>query len=67
MFRFSDPYHHRRYFRDAGYPYPVQVETVTPGGCGCKSGSDFEQKIKENPIVFVFGALLVGYLVAKKR
>ena len=46
-------------------PYPV---VVTPGatGCNCATGTGFEQKIKENPFVFVLGALVIGYLLSKK-
>jgi len=38
-------------------------------GCQCKRGQDngLVQKIKENPVVFVVGALLAGYLLAKKH
>lgn len=43
---------------------PVVIET-SPGGCNCAQDSGFEQKIKENPLIFVLGALLVGYLLAK--
>lgn len=48
-------------------PRPVVIET-TPNTCNCQSqsqGSGFEQRIKENPLFFVLGALLVGYLLAK--
>ena len=44
--------------------YPVVIERAT-NGCSCATGSGFEQKIKENPMFFVLGALLVGYLLAK--
>ena len=43
---------------------PVVIDR-TSGSCNCNAGSGFEQKIKENPMVFVLGALLVGYLLAK--
>lgn len=49
-------------------PRPVVIETTTTPACNCQSqavGSGFEQKIKENPLFFVLGALLVGYLLAK--
>jgi len=44
---------------------PVIIETTAPSSCSCATGSGFEQKIKENPMFFVLGALLVGYLLAK--
>lgn len=50
------------------YPLPVTVPVVVErpaSSCNCASGSGFEQKIKENPMIFVLGALLVGYLLAK--
>lgn len=44
---------------------PVAVETPVATSCNCATGSGFEQKIKENPLLFVLGALLIGYLLAK--
>lgn len=53
------------------YPYSqVPVNYVGPtldSGCSCKNGDGLAAKIKENPLVFVIGALAVGYLLAKKR
>lgn len=43
--------------------------TERASGCGChaKNGSNqLEQKIKDNPLLFVFGALAIGYLIAKR-
>lgn len=48
-------------------PRPVVIES-SPSTCNCQQqtqSSGFEQKIKENPLFFVLGALLVGYLLAK--
>ena len=70
---------YRRRYRNYPYTYPVSyygggydrvVVAAVPNGesCSCKAGgSAIEQKIKENPVLFVAGALLVGYLLAKKR
>ncbi len=50
--------------------YVPQIVTALPQPCAdCAanhSGSGFEQKIKENPVLFLIGALVVGYLLAKK-
>jgi RNA polymerase II transcription initiation/nucleotide excision repair factor TFIIH, subunit SSL1 len=62
-------YRRRRGGWGGGFPYPVVVETPA-SDCACHqsgAGSGFEQKIKENPVVFVVGALLAGYLLAKNR
>lgn len=68
-------HHHGGGFRRQYYPgyqsaYPVVVETAD-SGCSCKAGSSggssLEAKIKENPLVFLVGALLTGWLLAKKR
>lgn len=55
------------------YPYPALYPVESPvyvdaseGSCGCKSGNQIEQKIKENPLLFVLGALAVGYFIAKR-
>lgn len=51
---------------------PVQVGAPAPAPavtCACdQSGtqSGFEQKIKENPVLFIIGALALGYFLAKK-
>jgi len=42
--------------------YPVEADS-----CQCKAGSQLEQKIKENPLVFVLGALALGLVLGKKR
>lgn len=54
-------------------PYPLKpyiqpsVVVQTPGNCSCnQSASGFEAKIKENPLLFVIGALALGYFLAKK-
>ncbi len=44
---------------------PITV-TSAPSSCQCQSGSGFEQKIKENPMLFIIGALAIGYFLAKK-
>ncbi len=44
---------------------PVVIERPSASNCNCATGSGFESKIKENPMIFVLGALLVGYLLAK--
>jgi hypothetical protein len=64
-------HYHRRGYRYP-YPYPVNYGSdypvvVSQDDCQCKAGSGFEQKIKENPLVFLVGALFVGFLLAKKR
>lgn len=49
-------------------PYTVPVVVERPTACNCQTGNGlggFEQKIKENPLVFVLGAALIGYLLAK--
>lgn len=44
---------------------PILVQT--PGNCSCdQGGSGFEAKIKENPLLFVIGAVVLGYFLAKK-
>lgn len=69
----------RPYYRRPGYRYPYPypagftadyapvVVEKSGSDCSCGTGSGFEQKIKENPLVFVIGALLVGYLFAKNK
>lgn len=49
-------------------PPVIQPQVVTmPQSCSCNSsGSGFEQKIKENPLLFVLGAVALGYFLAKK-
>lgn len=47
-----------------GVPVPVVIDK-SPAACSCQAGNGFEQKIKENPLVFVLGAALIGYLLAK--
>lgn len=69
--------HYRRRGYRYPYPYPVNLASDYPvavanagTGCTCDTGADsgdISQKIKENPLVFVVGALLVGYLLAKKK
>lgn len=46
----------------------VQPVVVDRSNCSCQQTetSGFEQKIKENPLLFVLGALAVGYFLAKK-
>ncbi len=56
----------RHYPVSFGYPGPAVVVAKSEGDCSCSSGNQIEQKIKENPILFVVGALLAGYLLAKK-
>jgi len=47
---------------------PIVINTPPPSSCSCQQaqGSGFEQKIKENPLVFIIGALALGYFLAKK-
>ncbi len=64
------PQYRRRFRRYPGYASvypvaPVVVESASDG-CACHSGSQLEQKIKENPLVFVLGALALGWLIARK-
>lgn len=66
--------HYRRRGYRYPYPYPVgfasdySVVVEKPeGSCGCEAGGELTQKIKQNPLVFVVGALFVGYLLAKKK
>lgn len=54
--------------RPLAVPVPVVVEQAG-SNCNCQSAGvtgSFEQKIKENPLVFVLGALALGYFLAKK-
>jgi hypothetical protein len=68
-------WHHRT---GARYPVaveanPVAVPVETGGDCACHKAADgsllstAEQKIKQNPLVAIVGALAVGFLLAKKR
>lgn len=70
--------HHRRSYPFPGaYPvaYPVVAES-DGSSCGCKGGasaggndliSKITEQIKENPGIWVIGALVLGSILGRKR
>ena len=60
----------RRRFRRFGYrPYTVQVETSGGGACGCQNTdkSELEKVIAERPIIAIFAAFALGWLLKGRK
>lgn len=66
----SSPYQYRHGRRTVLYA-PEYLAAASE--CSCHKApnrsatSSLEQKIKENPMIFMIGALLAGWFLAKKR